>query len=205
MKLNPVFNLTVKPSGVTGLIGGGDEPKEKLTPQKMKEWNMFIDWMKTKGHSGSTKLDKDKTLGQSLFNQFKKDNPSTTITYDIVPAVQTEFQRLKNDAQNFAARRNDPNAKNIMSNVSKVDGFLGSQTSQFSFPDMVEKEYKNDALVGANNLGLVKGGLQPTGVVGNSVRKAMPSGVKLEPLYDDKGKQTGMGYTDENGDLIKVN
>lgn len=204
MKLHPLLG-SVKGNTITGLVGGGDEPDNTLTPQKMKEWNQFLDFIKTKGYEGSEKLDHDKALGQSLFNEFKKNNPNVSISYDIVTPVQTEMQKLKESAQSFAERRKDPNAKQIMANVSKVDGFLGSKTSQFRFPDMTLNQVRNNNLVGSTNLGLVKSGLQPTGAAATVV-KPIPKGVELEDLYDAQGNKTGKGYTDpSSGDVIRVN
>lgn len=174
-----------------------EDPPE-LTPQKMKEWNQLLDFIKTKGYEGSTKLDKDKALSQQLFNEFKKANPQTSITYDIVPVVQREMEKLKQSAQGFAARRDDPNAKNIMSNISKVDGFLGSKTSQFRFPAMQEVVKHNDVTVQNKNLGLVKGDLTPVGPGGINLLRTPPKGAKIEKL---KG---GDFYTDENGDLRRI-
>lgn len=180
MNLHPILG-SVKNGVISGLMGKTEDPgdNEKLTPQKMQEWNKLLDFIKSKGHEGSTKLDKDKTLGQSLFNEFKKANPNTTITYDIVPTVQREMERLKESAQSFAERHKDPNAKKVMSGISKVDGFLGSRTSQFRFPEMTETTKLNGRVVSSANLGLVKGGLQPTGITGGA-KKPLPRGVELK-------------------------
>ncbi len=188
-------------------LGGGDDPKP-LTPQMMAEWNQFLDYVKAKGLEGSKDLDsKDKGLGQKLFNEFKSANPNITIDYTIVPSVQSEIQKLKQSAQSFAARRGDANAQNIMKDASKVDGWFGSKTSQYRFPDMKVKELHNNQVVGVQNLGLVNSQLKPTGANASimAARKTLPSGAKLEPLYDAQGKQNGLGYTDENGDIIRVN
>lgn len=189
MKLNSLIATKVKPIG-----GGGDDPKP-LTPQQMREWNLLLDHIKAKGYEGSDKLDKDKSLSKALFDDFKKSNPNVSITYDIVPAVQSEMQKLKDSTQAFLQRRGDPNATKVMANVSKVDGFLGSKTSQFRFPEMKEAVYKNDNLVSNSNLGLVNSGLKPTGVM--AVKKKLPVGAKLEKMQD------GYYYQDDNGDLVK--
>lgn len=178
MKLHPILG-SVKNGVISGLIGKEDDPGT-LTPKKMSEWNRLLDFLKQKGYEGSTKLDKDKALGQSLFNEFKKANPGTSITYDIVPTVQREMEKLKESAQSFAERHKDPNAKQVMSGISKVDGFLGSKTSQFRFPEMTETSLHNGQVVSTANLGLVKGGLQPTGITGSATKKPLPRGVTLQ-------------------------
>lgn len=193
-------------AALSSLKGGiGDDPKE-LTPKKMAEWNMLLDYMKKRGYEGSTQLDKDKALGQKIFNDFKKENPSVSITYDIVPTVQMEMQKLKQTTQAFLERRKDPNAKAVMSNVSKVDGFLGSKTSQFRFPNMTEMVSRNNAVVSNKNLGLVEGTLRPTGIGAggglSTYRKPLPKGAKLEEVVDASGNKS-IVYQDESGDLIK--
>lgn len=181
--------------------GGGDPTAPQLlTPQQMREWNMFIDFLQKKGIAGSKDLDsKNKNLGANLFEQFRKEVPGVTITYDIVKPVQTEMQKLKDAAQSFAARRGDPNASNIMSGVSKVDGWLGSRTSQFKFPEMTENQLRNNQLVSSNNLGLLGGGLKPVGTSNILNTKTPPVNAKLEKLQD------GYYYEDPStGDMVKV-
>lgn len=181
--------------------GGGDPTTpQPLTPQQMREWNMFIDFLQKKGIAGSKDLDsKNKNLGANLFEQFRKEVPGVTITYDIVKPVQTEMQKLKDAAQSFAARRGDLNASNIMSGVSKVDGWLGSRTSQFKFPEMTENQLHNNQLVASNNLGLLGGGLKPAGATAMLKKPTIPTNAKIEKLQD------GYYYQDEStGDLVKV-
>jgi hypothetical protein len=85
--------------------GGGDEPSKQLTPQNMADWNKFLDWVRSKGFEGSKELDHNEPLAKSLFVEYKKANPSTTVDYSIVPLVQTEMQKLRDNAQAFASRR----------------------------------------------------------------------------------------------------
>lgn len=186
-----------------------DDPKKNpsLTPQQMQEWNSLLDHIKSRGYEGSEQLDHDKKLGESLFNEWKQKNPGATIDYGAVKSVQGEMQKLRDNAQGFAARHNDPNAKNIMSNVSKIDGFLGSKTSQFRFPQMSVNDLHNNALVGSANLGLVNSNLQPTGAAAKlaAMKRTPPPNAKLEALYDNAGNKTGMGYTDPTtGDVVRV-
>lgn len=178
----------------------GPDPKPKsLTPQQMGDWNKFLDFVKAKGYEGSAELDKkDKNLGQSLFNEFKKANPKTSIDYSIVPSVQTEMQKLKTNTQSFLERRNDPNAKSVMSGVSKVDGWMGSKTSQYRFPDIEEKNYHNGNLVSSQNLGLVNGDWKPVGLTGSvNQSKPLPPNAKLEKMSDGR-----LYYENSDGDLV---
>lgn len=185
--------------GLKSMQSGG-----RLNPNEMQEWNSYLDFVKTQGYEGSSDLDiKDKKLGENLFNQFKTNNPNTSINYDIVPRVQQELTYLRDQAQGFAKRRNDPNADQIMSGISPVDGWFGSKTSQFRFPSMTVNTVNNGNLVSSQNQGLLNGSFQtqsfntPVTKVGN---KPIPQGVKIEKLKD------GYFYEDPNsGDLVELN
>lgn len=180
-------------------VGGG----RRLQPQQMQEWNQFLDFVKTKGYEGSEDLNKrNKNLGQSLFNEFKTANPNVSINYDIVPDVQNEMQLLKGSTQDFFKRKNLPGAETIMEGISPVDGWFGSKTSQFRFPEATLVTKNNGQVVGQSNLGLVDSTLQATGAP--STLKTLPKGVKIEPLYDETGKEYGKGYTDASGDIIQL-
>jgi hypothetical protein len=179
---------------------GGGDPKtvSKLTPQQMMDWNRLLDHIKSRGYEGSPVLDHDKALSQQLFQEFAQKNPGTSITYQNVADVQNEMQRLKDAAQGFAQRRGDKGAAAIMSNVSKVDGFLGSKTSQFRFPNMEEKNFHNNVLRGTSNLGLVNGNLQPTGAL--AAMKQIPKGAQTWQSNDG-----GTYYTDpKSGDAVRL-
>lgn len=181
---------------------GGIEIKEglkirEITPSERNDWNNFIDFVESKGLKGSEKLDKGSdALARSLFTEYKKLHPNTTINYESVPSFQYEMQKLKQQAQGFAKRRNDPNADKIMSFVSKVDGWFGKQTSQSKFPFMVENTYHNDALISSENLGLMGADMTPE--KREQIMKKVPAGKQLEELAD------GFYYQNDDGDFIKV-
>ena len=183
--------------------GGGDEPKD-LTPQQRKEWNAYVDWIDKKGYKGSPLLDKKDTgLASSLFNQFKKENPNTTISLDHVKAVQSEMETLANSARNFEARRGNPNAQNIMQGVSKVDGWPGSRTTSFKFPDMDKTTYNNSVLTSHQNLGILNPQLKPTdSTAARALQPTVaPSGsLKLEKMADGK-----YYYQNRDGDYVQYN
>lgn len=174
--------------------------KEALTPQVMQEWNSFLDFVKEEGFEGSPELDKDQTIGKSLLEEYRKLHPYSPLRYEHVSLVQNEMQKLKQSSQDFARRRNDPNADNIMANVSRIDGWFGSKTSQFRFPAMSVVSYHNNAVVSKENLGLVNGNLTPAKI--KQIEKQLPRGMtmkNIEKLSD------GYYYEDpETGDLKRV-
>lgn len=181
---------------------GGQTPPRKLSVQEMSEWNMFLDHVKGKGLEGSPTLNtKDKNLGQSLFDEFKKTNPNVSIGYDIVPAVQQAMQELRGNTQSFLKRKGQPDAEQVMSGISPVDGWFGSKTSQFRFPSATLIQEHNGQKVAQRNLGLVDSTLTAAASRG----RALPQGVTPEDLYDAAGNKTGMGYTDpRTGDVVQL-
>lgn len=219
--------LTEKQKNYFGWIAGGSKPRRqtggstenpparrRLSPGEMQQWNMFLDYVKKEGYEGSEELNKkNKNLGQSLFTAFKKANPNISIDYSIVPDVQNEMQILGQSTRDFAKRRNLPNAENLMTGVSPVDGWFGSKTSQYRFPEQQTVVYNNGQLVSATNDGLMTSNLQATGVPNLNAqgqaastlpanarpRKPIPKGVTIEKLQD------GYYYEDPNtGDLVTV-
>lgn len=194
-------SLTKKPV-IEKSVSNAIEVKEGLnirtvSSKERNDWNSFIDFVESKGLQGSEKLDKGSdALAKSLFTEYKKLNPKTTLTYELVPSIQYEMQKLKQNVQGFAERRNDPNAKNLMSFVSKVDGWFGSRTSQSKFPFMIENDYHNNNLVSSENLGLIGADMTPEKKA--EMMKKIPKGAKLEKL------DGGIFYENEDGDLVKV-
>ena len=189
---------------INGLVippQGGDDDKKprRVAPAEMQQWNRFLDFVDKKGLKGSPLLNKkDKNMGAELFAQFKKENPDVSINYDIVPLVQNEMQLLQKQARDFDARNGNPNS-NTMEGISPVDGWFGSKTSQFRFPEMVKKNYNNGQLTSTQNQGLVGGDFQPVGLAGGIMRK-VPKGKEI--WKDNKGNSY---YTDDEGNAVRVN
>lgn len=171
------------------MSGGGDDPPPSLTPQQRKEWNAYVDYVEKRGYRNSPMLDRKETgLATSLFNDFKKENPNTTISLDHIASVQSEMQNLAKAAQAFEARRGNPNAPNIMQGTSKVDSWPGSKTTSFKFPDMNLIQQVNSVPVSNTNLGILDSNLKPTDSlarkINTTVTTPLPAGVKLEKMAD---------------------
>ena len=171
------------------------ENQKDLTPQQRRDWNAYVDWLEKKGLKGSKELDKGETSFKHL-DDFIKENPTTTISRDIIKDVQMEVQALADNVRDFARRKNNPNAENLMTGTSKFDGIPGSKTTSFKFPVMIEETYHNDNLKERNNLGLIGGDMKPSMVT--TARPQLPKGAKLEQLQD------GVYYEDpKTGDMVK--
>lgn len=192
--------------------GGPVAPKyPRLQPQQMQEWNSYLDYVKEAGYEGSEELNKrDKNLGQALFNQYKAKNPNATIDYSLVPSVQQEMQMLAQSTRAFAERRGDTTLANSYNNISGVDGWFGSKTSQYRFPSAIKAEYREGELYASQNEGLVGGaGIQGIGNAMGTRRinlpdppkpKNIPAGVTPELVQDSNGSKR-WAYMNNDGDL----
>lgn len=110
-----------------------------LTPVQRQQWNSFIDYLDKSGYKGNPILDdRDKKLGQFLFDKYRHETPGVTITYQDVPRVQQDLQNSRNEAVNLyktgKAKFDVKDESEIMANLSPVDGWLGSKTSSHKFP-----------------------------------------------------------------------
>lgn len=113
----------------------------ELTPSQKNQWNAFVDYMDKSGYKGSQLLDdKDKNLGQFMFDKFKQTTPGITLTYMDVPRVQQDLQNYRNNlvtqykAGKIAPDESIKSEDDIMAGLSPVDGWLGSKTSSHKFP-----------------------------------------------------------------------
>lgn len=128
-----------------------DDPKEKkatpvayapLTPVQKTMWNGFLDFMEKQGLKGNAALDnRDTNLGQYYLNKYKSITPGFSLTYQDVPRVQADLQSYRQNLINqYKSGKIAPDSSikdpetDIMPNLSKVDGWLGSLTSSHRFP-----------------------------------------------------------------------
>lgn len=180
---------------------GGDDPPSGLTPQQMADWNKYVSYVEKRGYKGSKDLDKKETgLARKLLDDFIKETPGVSIKYDDVKKVQQEMIRLRDQAQAFEARRGNPNASKVMSGTSSIDGWPGSKTTSFMFPDMQTRQFVDGSLVEQKNLGLVGGDLKPTGVGGSLTTVSgtrLPAGTPLEKMGDGR-----YYYKNKDGDFV---
>jgi hypothetical protein len=130
--------------------GGGEKPIKPMPPpnytplsvQQRNDWNAFLDYLANEKIGGSAELDKrDMSLGLTYLNKYKKINPKTTITPDLIPNVQYDQYLLrKGDSFNgltpeqMKYMRNGLNPAYLAREVSPVDSWLGSITSKLYYP-----------------------------------------------------------------------
>lgn len=130
------------------------QPAQLSTDQK-GQWNSYVDYLEKRGYKGNTQLDnRDTNLGQRLLNEYKAQNPHFTLTYEQIPVIQQGIQNVRNDFINRwkkgAQVEGVKTADDIMSNVSPVDGWLGSKTSSYKFP-VADITHTNNAVANYGN------------------------------------------------------
>lgn len=126
-----------------------DKPKppkdfKPLTTSQKMEWNGFLRYLYKNGYYGNKDLDTGADKTDYLMNLYRKANPEFTLTKEDVPRVQYEIDMMK---RGFLPDRNGSmvNIKNTPfasliprgqqdKNMSRIDGRIGSLTSQESFP-----------------------------------------------------------------------
>lgn len=133
---------------------------QPLNVAQRGEWNSFLDYV---GKQKGVDLDKDPTAGVNLLNQYKKENPTTTLTPDHISAAQYEqyqlrkgdkFSNLTPEQLKYVRTGFSPEYANRP--VSDVNGKLNSATAKLYYPQSPKGNYGTDIEGYANSLS--KGG-----------------------------------------------
>jgi hypothetical protein len=112
-----------------------------LSTKQRTDWNSFTRFLKDKN------VDSDKEAGLQYLDEYKKDHPNFSITKESIPAIQYEFQQLKNNGTLPGIEAAGPVKTafdGYMNNreVSPVDGWIGSITAKQGYPEI--SEFEND-------------------------------------------------------------
>ena len=126
------------------------------------EWGKYVDWLEKRGLKGHPSLDKD-DLGGKMIDAYRKENPSTPISREIIPTIQKEFSKYRdwslNQVKEGKAKLSDGvTPENYMKALSIVDGIPGQRTTSFKFPESYLTTFNNGKKVETINKGFV----QPT-------------------------------------------
>lgn len=84
--------------------------------------------------------DRSRELGKHLMGEYNASNPADTLSYDLVPRVQADFQYLKDHGyfpgEDSSARFSTPMIRGVTAGkiFSPVDSWLGSLTSMQAYP-----------------------------------------------------------------------
>lgn len=127
--------------GISGLKPTGKLPSG-LSPEQKKEWNAFVDFIKSKGLQGSPELDKrDKKLAESLMTEFAKSNPKSGLTLSLVGTIQSELIKANEIARKITGQGMASSSANLPEQLSKVDDWAGSITTRTYFPTATTSDH----------------------------------------------------------------
>jgi len=122
-----------------GLLNTDSEKEPVIDNKVRKEWNKYIEFLAEKGLKGSPSLDKD-DLGGKMIDEYRKNNPDTVISRELIVPIQKEFQnyrkfRLDGIKKGDIKFSEGVDENNFMRALSVVDGIAGQRTTSFSFPE----------------------------------------------------------------------
>lgn len=132
--MNPLIT-----SAAFSQAGGGPGPAPiKITNQNRQDWNDYIKFLDSKGLKGNPSLDHN-DLGMKMIDEYRKENPNTTISRDMVIPIQQEFSKYRDWAlnqvkQGKAQLQNGVTPDKFLSALSIVDGIPGQRTTSYTFP-----------------------------------------------------------------------
>jgi hypothetical protein len=137
------------------------EKKEKDTEpvidEKIKgEWNNYLNWLEKKGKRGKEELDKG-DVGNVLFRQYIKENPSTSLSEKIIPDIRKGYMDLRDSAikdikeGKISYKQGPP--ETFMSHILKNEksanpNYVGQHLTQTFFPGAKIEKIENGKKVG---------------------------------------------------------
>jgi len=138
---------------------------DTVTDKNRKDWNNYYAYLKKNNLSGNADLDKGEGAnneGIKTLQKYIKDNPKTSLTVDLIPAIQQDFSNYRQFAlqdikSGHSAFASGVNEDNFMKELSIVDGQPGSKTTKHIFPEryinyMGQKQNKGFGKEGQGNL-----------------------------------------------------
>lgn len=116
-----------------------------LSQQNRQDWNSFVRYLNRDLKVGGDKSldDRSNARGLEYMKQYKKANPNFSITPEMVPYVQYEFQQLKN-TNALPGVNPQGRVKTLVQDyfkdrqVSPIDSWIGSLTSRQGYPEISE-------------------------------------------------------------------
>ncbi len=117
----------------------------KIDEKVMTDWNGMTTYLKDKGYAGDPKMN-NVEYSKKVFDQYKKDNPESSLTYEHVLPVQILMHQYRNQSLDKINKGETkvvgdiaPDGSNFMSHAAtdlgkKEDGILGQETSTFVIP-----------------------------------------------------------------------
>lgn len=143
---------------IASAIGDPKKPKQPVVDNNIRqEWNNYVQWLDKKGLKGNPALDHD-DLGGKMIDEYRKENPDTPLTREMVVPIQKEFSNYRNWVINQiesgkGAYAPGTNKENFLRALSIVDGIPGQRTTSFQFPKNYLDTFNNGKLVSREDQG----------------------------------------------------
>jgi hypothetical protein len=128
--------------------GKEEEGEPIITDKHKSDWNKYLTWLDTKKMRGKPELDKS-GLGNQLFGQYIKENPTTSLSANIIPGIRKEYKKLrqsgiddimKGSAYYLGKTGKGADTSSFMKHIelneqSKDPNYVGQHLTQTYFPD----------------------------------------------------------------------
>ena len=145
---------------------GPDKPTEPTVDNKLRtDWNNFLMYLDKKGVRGKPDLDKG-GAGYALFDQYVKENPTTSLNRQTLPVIRKELLNYRNwvleqskskspTAPRLATGVNETNfMRHVLENEKTGDpNYPGSNLTSTVFPASYLTQFNNGQNVGTSNQG----------------------------------------------------
>lgn len=142
------MNRTEEPKLASPVIPVAPAVKAPFGAEQRELWNRFTDFVKDKGYKGNPELDnRDKTLSRDLWDQYATSS-NIDVPYDeFIPRVQEQITGYRNKAidllksgksqiEGYDGDINKFDFDNgFMKGLSQIDGWAGSKTTSWRFPN----------------------------------------------------------------------
>lgn len=137
--LTPGSNIVPPPgpSQVTQTPYGQGTPQYQVDNNGRQAWNNYVAWLGKKGMAGNPALNTN-GLGHQMLSQYMQENPNSGLTPDNVVPIQQDFENYRQYNLNRIQKgtmdmQPGTTQQNFMANISKVDGYPGSNTTSYTF------------------------------------------------------------------------
>lgn len=164
--------------------GGGGGTPAPLTAQQRTDWNGFLDYV---GQQKNVDFANPKT-GQLLLSQYKKDNPTFSITPDQIGQIQAEQAAFRKgdtfgslDANALKYLRSGLGEAYLGRPLATTPGVLDANTAKLYYPQI----NRNGVNWGTNIEGYYNSVLHPGAKVGGPI----PQGAIPRPNYADSASR----------------
>lgn len=139
-------------------------PNQPIKLEDRQFWNGFVDYLDKKGMKGSADLDKrDVQLSKRLFDEYNQQQKTSYDYNEFIPKVQSFIKDYRDKAiegvkggtiklPGYEGQADYDFDNNFMQGLSNVDGFAGSKTTSWKFPNEAVVDQSTNRELAKNQL-----------------------------------------------------